>query len=450
MPANAERSLKFAVAALVLLTALALFGPAYRSLFLFEINMNEAWYAYHAQAILESRPLYPSADELITNNYPPLSFYIMALLLKLTGGSIWAGRLLSFGALMCLALEIFVILRLLGVRALFSVIASLSFVATMARLFDDFVWVNDYQLLAHAVMTFGFFCFVRAHASGSRWFVGPALLMVLAGFFKHNIVAMPIASFLILASESRMNAARFAAVGVALAGAGLVTCVLYFGPELVANVFAPRPYSAFRGLKAFEDLHKMPVQLIVWALYAATMSDGSRGRIVNILCVVGFVESIVMRGAEEVHYNACFDFVIALHLGLGAALERIAKFGVFDRSEASAVPALVVAGIAVRLVFGGTSDSFNSLYSAAFRDRFALAAVTTIDEANRVRALPGDVFCESLLICYLAGKPFVVDPVNVRLRMSIGALPPDALDRRLSTGDLTYAGLNPKALVGNR
>jgi hypothetical protein len=70
MPAKAERSLKIAVAALVLLTALSLLGPAYRSLFLFEINLNEAWYAYHAQAILDSRPLYPSADQLITNNYP--------------------------------------------------------------------------------------------------------------------------------------------------------------------------------------------------------------------------------------------------------------------------------------------------------------------------------------------------------------------------------------------
>ena len=84
MPAKAERSLKIAVAALVALTALSLLGPAYRSFFLFDINLNEAWYAYHAQAILDSRPLYPTADQLITNNYPPLSFYVMALLLKLT------------------------------------------------------------------------------------------------------------------------------------------------------------------------------------------------------------------------------------------------------------------------------------------------------------------------------------------------------------------------------
>jgi hypothetical protein len=382
MPAKAERSLKIAVAALVLLTALSLLGPAYRSLFLFEINLNEAWYAYHAQAILDSRPLCPSADQLITNDYPPLSFYVMALLLKLTGGPIWAGRLLSFVALLCLALEIFLILRMLGVRALFAVIATLSYLATMGRLFDDFVWVNDYQLLAHAVMTLGFLCFLHAHATGSRWFVGPVLLMVLAGFFKHNIVAMPVAAVLILASENRMNAVRFTAVGVALAGVGLLTCVLYFGPEFMSNVFAPRPYTVFRSLKALEDLHKVPVQFIVWALYAATMKDGSRGRIVNILCAAGFVESIVTRGAEEVHYNAGFDLVIALHLGFGAALDRICKFGVADRWGASAVRALIVAGIALRLLLGGESDSFHVLYSAAFRDRLAVAAATTIEEAK--------------------------------------------------------------------
>ena len=48
--------------------------PVYRAFLNVEIENNEGWNAYFADAAMGKMPLYPSADQLITNNYPPLSF----------------------------------------------------------------------------------------------------------------------------------------------------------------------------------------------------------------------------------------------------------------------------------------------------------------------------------------------------------------------------------------
>ncbi|HEY4639365.1 MAG TPA: hypothetical protein VIG87_05540 [Candidatus Udaeobacter sp.] len=60
-----------------------------------EIQPNEGWNAYFVDAATGKMPLYPSADKLITNNYPPLSFYIVALVGWFIGDPVLAGRLLS-------------------------------------------------------------------------------------------------------------------------------------------------------------------------------------------------------------------------------------------------------------------------------------------------------------------------------------------------------------------
>src|SRR5262245_39716398 len=56
------------------LAAIFLAWPIWRASFPIEIDGNEGWNAYHVDDVLSGRPLYPSKDELVGNNYPPLSF----------------------------------------------------------------------------------------------------------------------------------------------------------------------------------------------------------------------------------------------------------------------------------------------------------------------------------------------------------------------------------------
>lgn len=432
--------LTISVALLCLLAALTAVGSLYRATFLAEIDRNEGWVAYHVDAILKGLPLYPAPDQLITNNYPPLFFYITAAVTHFIGNAVYAGRALSFVALLAVALEIYFILRLLAVRRLFSAVAAVAFFATLCRLFDGKAAVNDPQLMAHAVMLLGLCCFLWERTANSRWFWPSAALMVAAGFIKHNLVAVPLSAFILLLWEDRGRASRFAVVGAAFALTGLGICVAVYGSDFIYNMFSPRPYHWARGFKALEDLHRLPVQCLLWLWYALTVVDGKRGRIINVLCLTGLVESFLVRAGEEVDKNAGFDLIIGLHLALGVALER---------ADALRVPRIFHLGtvglqtaaigiITVRLLFGETMDSFNVLYNPAMSEWYHQAERATAEEAERVSTIPGRVYCESPFLCYLAGKEFAVDSVNLGFRIGTGRVPCDVVRRQLASGVLTY------------
>src|SRR5439155_20326880 len=109
--------------------------PVYRAFLNVEIENNEGWNAYFADAAMGKMPLYPSADQLITNNYPPLSFYIVGLVGRFVGDPVLAGRLLSLFARVGMATTTALAVRRLGGGGLAAIITAPSLVATMSRFF---------------------------------------------------------------------------------------------------------------------------------------------------------------------------------------------------------------------------------------------------------------------------------------------------------------------------
>jgi hypothetical protein len=67
---RSARAFTLAVAVLAVVALLSALMPLYRGQFLAQIDQNEGWIAYHVQALLAHRGLYPPPSELITNNYP--------------------------------------------------------------------------------------------------------------------------------------------------------------------------------------------------------------------------------------------------------------------------------------------------------------------------------------------------------------------------------------------
>ena len=102
----------------IFLGAAAIFYGAWlvwRAFVPLEIDYDEAWNAWQAQAAMGARALYPAKTALITNNYPPLSFYILGIAAKLTGlDLILVGRLASLAGLGASAGAVGVIVRQLG------------------------------------------------------------------------------------------------------------------------------------------------------------------------------------------------------------------------------------------------------------------------------------------------------------------------------------------------
>src|SRR6476620_5967811 len=168
--------------------------PIWRATFFVEICPTESWNAYWQDAAAIGAPLYPDPASLIGNNYPPLSFYAVAFLSKLTGiDNLFAGRALSIVALAAIALEIFAVVRLLAGARIGAAVGGLWYVAIMARNSTVYVGANDPQLAGLAIMGAGLVYFLSLHQQ-DRSPVPALLLMVVAGFWKHNNIAIPLAA----------------------------------------------------------------------------------------------------------------------------------------------------------------------------------------------------------------------------------------------------------------
>jgi hypothetical protein len=86
------------------------------------------------------------------------------------------------------------------------------------------------------------------------------------------------------------------------------------------------------------------------------------------------------------------------------------------------------------------------VFDHSFKNEIAMREQAMTDSVERVRRIPGDVTCgKYLLVCYRAGKPFVVDTFNAEQRILAGALPKDAITARVAAGTLTIVEVDQHA-----
>ena len=140
-----------AAAFAALLGPLVIIGAAllYRARLHYQINYNEGWNSYFAQRILQGVPLYPDRSTQLINNYPPLSFYLTALLSQLTGSVLVAGRAFAWFGFGASATLIGLSLRRMGSSPAGAWFGGLFFAACLATRFDLYVGMFDPQLLGH-------------------------------------------------------------------------------------------------------------------------------------------------------------------------------------------------------------------------------------------------------------------------------------------------------------
>src|SRR5215468_2131708 len=227
--------------------------PVYRAFLNIEITDNEAWNVYFADAAMGKMPLYPSSAQLITNNYPPLSFYIVGFAGRIIGDAVIGGRLLSLISVIAIATAIALSVRRLGGTQPAAAISAAFYIATMSRFFGSYVGLNEPQLFSHAIMTFGFLAFLDAR-SRDRGYVMPFLVMALAGFVKHNIIAMPLTAFAWLGMNRKLEALKCLYVAAVVIVTGIAICYVSFGRDFFLNILAPRHYSVKKAIRSYKDL----------------------------------------------------------------------------------------------------------------------------------------------------------------------------------------------------
>lgn len=429
MVIKSERVIFGAAFLLAVIAVLAFLWPCYRVFLSIMINTNEGWNAFFADAAMGKMPLYPSLDRLITNNYPPLSFYVVGGFGKMIGDSILAGRLLSLLAMVIITFFVGKIVRQFGGSFQAAVLGGSYFLATMCLSFRWYVGANDPQLLAQAIMIVGFFFFLQAIEKDANYWL-PLFVMVLAGFFKHNIITLPLSAMLGLVLWHRWRALKWSFLfSGLLVIIGVFCCYSCYGNDFFHNFLAPRSWMLEKIYDALGDLQSLAIGMLLWLLIATTESQDRRVQFITAMMFMALILGFVQRLGSGVFVNAQFDLVIVTAIAMGFGFQLLSDEG---KKLSQLFWLFFLIG---PFLFSANLYSFTQIFSSASRTAFKQEEQEMNQLIEEVKASPVDVFCESY-ITYRAGKPFVIDAFNVEERIKAKKLPVDVVDRLIEEGKL--------------
>ncbi|MDR3469278.1 MAG: hypothetical protein P4M07_25395 [Xanthobacteraceae bacterium] len=423
--------------------------PLWRAQFPLEIWPTESWSAYFDVAAAHGRPIYPSPDLLIANNYPPLSFYVIGTLARLLAcDPIALGRVLSVVALGAIGIEIALAATLLGAGRAWGAVGGLWFVAIMAHVSTSYVGASDPQLAGQAIMGAGLVWFIARDRAGRSCF-GPLLLMVAAGFWKHNIVAIPLTAVAWLTLRGGARSYRAILVSGVAALAGLALCRAVFGPEFLANLLEPRAYGLSFIVPHLGHLQWLAAAAVVWLSWVVGAGRDDAARFTALHVGISLTACIVQWSGDGVAQNAEFDPMIALGIGIGVALGRCGETALARRLGVGGTRDLAALVLLVRLVASERQEPALVMFSPTFRAEFVASAAVAGAEAARAAAVAGDLFCDNKTICWMAGKRFAVDEFKVEQMVATGAATPQQIDDLLRSRGITRFTCDPRAAAYN-
>ncbi|MEA2945399.1 MAG: hypothetical protein QOI40_729 [Alphaproteobacteria bacterium] len=428
------------------LAALFLIWPVWRAFLPLEVWGNEGWNAYHADAAMRGAGLYPPPDGLVANNYPPLSYFLIGWLGRLFGDPLYVGRALSLLATLGIGAAAAGATRWLGGSKAAALLGGFWFVATMARFFEFYVGMNEPQILGLAVMAAALVWFLKAHAEGRA--VEPAiLLMVVAGFVKHNFITVPVVCLLWLTLDNWRLGLRAAFFGALVAAAGLALCAWLFAPYFIPDMLFPRTYHWARAFSTVGRLQFILPAMVLWAVWAWAERRSPPARFTALMIGIALVTCLAQKAGAGVDENAQFELIFATSLGIGLAFDGLPR----DPWRTGLAPHLirltVLVILIVRLLLSSRLEFAAVLFSPQYRAEAAEHAAIVRAEAARVAAMPGLIGCSNLVVCRMAGKPFVFDHFKVQMMLETGILTPGQLAATQRDRGITQVEIDPRAKV---
>ena len=372
---------------------------------------SEGWNALVALRALSDLPLYPQDQTLHTNNYPPLSFYLVGGLGALIGDHMVAGRLISLAALAAVALEIALAVRLLGGTWWVSAFAGLLFVAGAMGLDHRPVGGNEPHMLAHAVMLAGLVVLLKGQGSG-RHVAGAAVLMVGGGLIKHNLLGLPLAvTFWLLLNDPRALRVWLLAAGASVAAA-LAALWLAYGPAVLDNILGARSYSLSRMRRITrQGLQNLQI-LLAGSLFLVALQPRAPGpQLAGLYVGCALLVASLLVGGAGTGVNLFFEPLIASCIAAGLLLQQAGRWVGADLvrpgSVRAALAAVLIFGVGIHL----PGDSIRILLGAS---PVRKAEAETRADLAFLAGIEGRVMCETLALCYWTGKGLEVDSFNAR------------------------------------
>jgi hypothetical protein len=412
------------LALILAFSLLALCYPVVRAFYRFESNYNEGWNVYNAVAAMQHQPLYFPKYGWTTVNYPILSFYIVGYLSRLGWDSLFTGRMISLGALLFSCVLVGLIVKKLtgGWKpALFAGAFCLGLFCSRAT---GYVATDDPQMFAHVFFLSGLWFYLCRRPSTGR-IAGVTSLFALGGNIKHSPLAACLAVFSDLFIISRRKGLQFALFGLFLVAVSIVFNIRVGGPFFISQLLLSRAYSFAKVRDAFFPLYSpLGLPLAFSAFWSVWRFRNPQTRTISLFFLWSVLIGLAFAGGSGVGENAFFDVFFAMSIIMGDWLDLLWKAPIpsFEKGGRWRFLAPILLYLCVAFAYVPQGVELRKDFA-----RLPLRESAYIREVGFLVEHPGPAICESLIMCYDAGKPFIFDPFNATRLVRLGKLDSNAI-----------------------
>ena len=405
----------------------------------FEKNYNEGWNVYNTQRLIHHELIYDD-DYWRVNNYPIGSFLIVAAVNFLIGNLLLSGRivaLISFAAIGVLAAIAIRRLGGRGVDAVFGAACALGFCYLVA---PGWVIVDDPQTLGEAAMLGGLVSYL-SRPPDHLCLLRTAFLIVMGGFIKHNMLAIPVAITLDLAIRAPRQLPFWLAycAGFFAGFVGLTQIVA--GGAFFDHLLSPRVFTWYGvryHLVKYLRLLKFPLLMMV---LGCRLVFPARRFILAAWGVSSIGLAAIFSGFEGASYNMFQDAAVFLGIAAGILPYELRKAAA-ARGRFAGLLAGVAALLLAQPILSRAPTTLRQLSQpGALLEANRQAEATFLADARYVADARGPAICESLLLCYVAGQPFILDPFNSRQYILAGKLDQGQLISRIAAREFAMIQL---------
>jgi hypothetical protein len=207
------------------------------------------------------------------------------------------------------------------------------------------------------------------------------------------------------------------------------------GGSFIDHLLSPRIFTWYGvgyHLKKYLRLFKFP--LVAIALLSAMVFSEKR-RMLATWGLFSIASAALLSGFEGTSYNMFQDAAVFLGITAGVTLCALRKHlsaeGII-RGRFAAISSAVVTLILPQPIFARTPDAFWQIYHGSALLNFDRQAQAAFMNEVEYVAERRPAICESMLLCYNARQPFILDPFNSRQYILAGKIDQDELIRRIA------------------
>lgn len=377
------------------------------------LDYNEGWNGVLASwAASGTYNLYSPGLGFVFNNYPPLSFVLLGGVKYLGGDAIIFGRLLSFVSVLVISYLIYRIVRVTTERATPALAISCAFLATASMAFYRYFGMDDPQWFAQCLMLSGAYVLIGDGTQRFGWkrLFASALLIVLGGFTKHNIVALPLSVFVWLLFVNKIRALYWSLSVSIFLLLGFGICYEMYGVNFFQSIFLHKRvitlHRVFHGLQALPLMGGMLILGI--GIFFREKKNISRSN-VFVWAFIYLVFSLFLGEIEAlgkgVDYNCMFDALVACSILCGIGLVYLGARETKQQKMNKlclviSLPLLALAPFRGEIFYQGVQSTIEE-------DKIWKQNIALLEEYKT------SLMCTDMALCYWAGSLNGIDNFNL-------------------------------------